>query len=198
MDIRRSVHSVKHHSARHHSDNYSAMHNTNMDEDARSYFRCPFCDFEIVVHLPCSNLEEGHCPDPKILVCPVCEEKLGMDGIMQFTHPTSRKWMWKSDNSSFWSGNSAMLGKKSVMGKKQESVTDPLLSPFICNIPVSNTNGIHQDEDSNSSKKDLDIPDAKRSEANAPDMDDDQDLQERRLNVAFVQDLAFSIIFNEI
>ncbi|KAE9610098.1 hypothetical protein Lal_00006309 [Lupinus albus] len=199
LDFRRSVHSVKHHSARLHSDNYPTMHDTNLNEDARSYFRCPFCDFEIVVHLSCSNLEEEHCPELENLVCPVCEENLGMDAIKQFTHPSSRKWMWKSDKSSFWSGNSAMLGKKlAAMGNKQESITDPLLSPFICNSPVSNTNGIHVDEDSNSSNKDLDIPDAKRSETNAPDMDDEQDLQERRLRVAFVQDLAFSIIFYEI
>ncbi|OIW00302.1 hypothetical protein TanjilG_27553 [Lupinus angustifolius] len=198
LDFRRSVHSVKHHSTRLHSDNFQAMHYTNMDENARSYFRCPFCDFEIVIHLSCSNLEEEHCPDLKNLVCPVCEENLGMDAIRQFTHPSSRKWMSKSEKCSFWPGNSAMLGKKlAAMGNTQESITDPLLSPFISNIPVLNTNDIHLGDDSNSSNKDVDIPDAKRSEANAPDMDDEQDLQERRLRVAFVQDLAFSTIFYE-
>lgn len=72
--------------------------------------------------------------------------------------------MWKSDKSSFWSDNSAMLGKKlAAMGNKQESqLPDPLLSPFVCNVPVPNSNNIHPNQDSSSSNKDLDIPDAKR------------------------------------
>ncbi|OIW18321.1 hypothetical protein TanjilG_31461 [Lupinus angustifolius] len=200
LGFRRSVHSVKNLSATQpaslHSDNYPVMHYTDVDEDARSYIRCPFCDFEIVVHVPCSNLEEEHCPDLKNLVCPVCEENFGKDVIRQFTHPNSRKWMWKSDKSSFWSGNSAMLAKKlAVRGNKQGSIPDPLLSPFICNSPVLNANKIHLDEDSSSSNKDLDIPNTNRSGADAAYIGDEQDLQEKRVRAAFVQDLVLSTIF---
>jgi len=55
-----------------------------------------------------------------------------------------------------------MLGKKlATRGNKQESITDPLLTPFICN-PVPNSNNFHPDENSSSSSKDLNTPDAKR------------------------------------
>ncbi|CAL0317017.1 unnamed protein product [Lupinus luteus] len=67
----------------------------DVDGDARSYFRCPLCDFEIVVHVPCNNLEEEHCPDLKIVVCPVCEENFGKDVIRKSTHPNSLKTISK-------------------------------------------------------------------------------------------------------
>ncbi|KAH1132755.1 hypothetical protein GLYMA_05G041800v4 [Glycine max] len=129
-------------------------------------------------------------------VCPVCEENIGKDAIMQFTHSSSRRWAWKPEKSSIWPGNSAMLGKKlATRGNKQESITDPLLSPFICNVPIPNSNNFHPDENSRSSNKDIDIPDAKRTSTFAPDIGDEKDKQERRLKAAFVQQLVFSTIF---
>lgn len=200
FDFRASFHSVKHLSAvqaaRLHSENYSVIHYTDVDNDDRCDFRCPFCDFEIEVPVLCSNLEEEHYSAVKNVVCPVCEETLGKDAIMQFTHSSSRKWGSKPEKSSIWSGNSAMLGKKlTTRGNKQESIPDPLLSPFICNVPIPNSNNFHQDENSSSSNKDIDIPDAKRTGTDAPDMDDEQDQQERRLRSAFAQQLVFSTIF---
>jgi hypothetical protein len=56
-----------------------------------------------------------------------------------------------------------MFGKKlGARGNKQESISDPLLSPFICNVPVPNSNSNHSDENSSRSKKDIDIDNAKR------------------------------------
>ncbi|KAG4390774.1 hypothetical protein GLYMA_05G041800v4 [Glycine max] len=120
----------------------------------------------------CSNLEEEHCSALKNV------------------------WAWKPEKSSIWPGNSAMLGKKlATRGNKQESITDPLLSPFICNVPIPNSNNFHPDENSRSSNKDIDIPDAKRTSTFAPDIGDEKDKQERRLKAAFVQQLVFSTIF---
>ncbi|XP_061364887.1 protein DEHYDRATION-INDUCED 19 homolog 5-like isoform X2 [Gastrolobium bilobum] len=201
FDFRSSIHSAKHLSAVQattlHSDNYSAIHYTDVDNDGRSNFRCPFCDFEIEVSVLCSNLEEEHCSALKN-VCPVCEENLGKDAIPQFIHSNSRKCAWKSEKSSIWYGNSAMLGKKlAATGNKQESMPDPLLSPFICNMPFQNRNDIHLGEDYSSSKKDINITDAKRSGTDEPDMGDEQDQQERRLRAAFVQELVLSTVFEE-
>lgn len=73
------------------------------------------------------------------------------------------KWGWKSEKSNIWSGNSATIGKKSAArGNKQESIPDPLLSPFICNVPIPNCNSINPDENSSPSNKDIDIHNAKR------------------------------------
>ncbi|XP_014490577.1 protein DEHYDRATION-INDUCED 19 homolog 5 isoform X1 [Vigna radiata var. radiata] len=199
FEFRASFHSVKHLSAvqaaRLHSDNYSVIHYTDVDNDGLCNFRCPFCDFEIEVPLLCTNLEEDHCYALKNVVCPVCEENLGKDSIVQFTHSNSRKWAWKPEKSSIWSGNAAMLGKKlATRGNKQESITDPLLTPFICN-PVPNLNNLHPDENSSSSSKDINIPDAKgRSGKDEPDVGDEQDQEEKRLRAAFVQQLLFSTI----
>ncbi|KAL2321761.1 hypothetical protein Fmac_026140 [Flemingia macrophylla] len=200
FDFRASFHSVKHLSAmqaaRLHSDNYSVIQYTDVDNDGWCDVRCPFCDFEIEVPVQCSNVEEEHCLALKNVVCPVCEENLGKDAIMQFTHSSSRKWAWKPEKSSIWSGNPAMLGKKlATRGNKPESIQDPLLSPFICNVPVPNTNNFHSDENSSSSNKDIDIPNAKRTGTDAPDMGDEKDQQERKLKAAFVQQLVFSTIF---
>ncbi|ESW27480.1 hypothetical protein PHAVU_003G205500 [Phaseolus vulgaris] len=200
FDFRASFHSVKHLSAvqaaRLHSDNYSVIHYTDVENDGRCDFRCPSCDFEIEVPLLCSNLEEDHCYALKNVVCPVCEENLGKDAIMQFTHSNSnsRKWAWKPEKSSIWSGNAAMLGKKlATRGNKQESITDPLLTPFICNS-IPNLSNFHPDENSSSSSKDINTPDAKRSGKDEADIGDEQDQQEKRLRAAFVQQLLFSTI----
>ncbi|KAK7265626.1 hypothetical protein RJT34_33248 [Clitoria ternatea] len=199
FDFRTSFHSVKHLSAvqaaRLQSDDYSVIHYTDVDSDGRSDFRCPFCDFEIEVPVLCSNFEDD-CSTLKNVVCPVCEENIGKDAIMQFTHSSSRKWAWKPEKSSMWSGNSAMLGKKlATRGNKQESVPDQLLSRFICNVPVSNSNSIGPGEISSSSNKDIEIPDTKRCGTDATDMDGKQDQQERRQKAAFVQNLVLSTIF---
>lgn len=176
----------------HSADDYSVIHYTDVDDVFQSDIRCPFCDFEIQVPLLCSDLEEEYCSSLNNVVCPVCEENLGKDTITQFAHSSSRKWGWKSEKSSIWSGNSAMFGKKlAAMGNKQESIPDPLLSPFVCNVPIPELNGIHQGEKSSLSKKDIDFHNVKRSATD----DVEQDQQEQRLKAAFVQNLILSTIF---
>ncbi|GAU50983.1 hypothetical protein TSUD_185520 [Trifolium subterraneum] len=88
-----------------------------------------------------------------------------------------------------------MFGKKlGARGNKQESLTDPLLSPFICNVSVPNSNSSHPDENSSCSNKDIDIDNAKRCRTDGGE----QDQQERGLRATFVQNLILSTIFEEI
>ncbi|CAJ2664292.1 unnamed protein product [Trifolium pratense] len=195
LDIMASIHSANHLStlqyAPLHSDDYSVIHYTDVNDDGQYDFRCPFCDFDIQVPVFCSDFED--------VVCPVCEENLGKDAMTQFTHSSSRKWGWKSEKSSIWSGNSAMFGKKlGARGNKQESIPDPLLSPFICNVPVLNSNSNYPDENSDEnsscSNKDIEIDNAKRCMTDVGE----QDQQERGLRATFVQKLILSTIFEEI
>ncbi|CAL5198192.1 unnamed protein product [Lathyrus oleraceus] len=201
LDIMASIHSVNHFSTLQyspplHSDEYPVIHYTDVyDDDYQSLLRCPFCDFQIQLPGPS---QEDYCSALKYLVCPVCEQDLGNDAIAQFTHSTSPKWGWKSEKSSTWSGNSAMFGKKPAgRGNKQESVADPLLSPFICNVPVPNSvpnsNSSHQGEKSSLGNKDINIHRPKRCWT----ADAEQDQQEQGLKAAFVQNLILSTIFEE-
>ncbi|CAI8609851.1 unnamed protein product [Vicia faba] len=197
LDIMASIHSVNHFSTLQssppiHSDDYPVIHYTDVYDDYQSDFRCPFCDFDIQLPVPCNDFHEDYCSALKYMICPVCEQDLGNDAIAQFTHSTSRKWGWKSEKSSNWSGNSAMFGKKLAgRGNKQESIADPLLSPFICNGPVPNTNSSHPGEKSSLGNKDINI--AKRCWSDGVE----QDHREQGLKAAFVQSLILSTIFEE-
>jgi hypothetical protein len=42
----------------HTTDDYSVIHYTNVDNDGQYDFRCPFCDFDIQVHVFCSDFED--------------------------------------------------------------------------------------------------------------------------------------------
>ncbi|KAK4264403.1 hypothetical protein QN277_025583 [Acacia crassicarpa] len=181
-----------------HSDNYMAFYDSDGDDDARSYFPCPFCCVEIEVPVLCSHLQEEHFFDLKNAVCPLCAANLGKDAIRHFIvqHSSSLKRRWKTERSSIWSGNSAMLQKKlaaNTRGNKHESTPDPLLSPFICNVAVSTSNGTHQDKQSNNNTSV--IPAAKSDGREARGVDDGGDHGERRQRAVFVQELLASTIF---
>ncbi|CAK8562963.1 unnamed protein product [Lathyrus sativus] len=201
LDIMASIHSVNHFSTLQsspplHSDDYPVIHYTDVyeDDDYQSHLRCPFCDFQIQLPLPSNDFQHDYCPALKYMVCPVCEQDLGNDAIAQFTHSTSPKWGWKSEKSGTWSGNSAMFGKKPAGRRnKQESVADPLLSPFIYNVPVPNSNSSHQGEKSSFKNKDINIHSAKRCWTDGVELDQ----QEQELKAAFVQNLILSTIFEE-
>ena len=51
------------------TDNYMAFYDSDGEDDARSYFPCPFCCVEIEVPVLCSHLQEEHCFDLKNAVC---------------------------------------------------------------------------------------------------------------------------------
>ncbi|KAL7222769.1 hypothetical protein ACSBR1_024464 [Camellia fascicularis] len=165
------VHSAKHLSAlqaarlNHNSDNHLNMDGLEGDDDARAYFPCPFCYVEIEVRILCNHLQEEHCFDLKNAVCPLCAANLGKDAIGHFTeqHSHSVKRRRKSQKSGFWSNSSSMLGKDlrelssflgsssmSGRGNVHDSAPDPLLSPFLCNVTLSDPKG-NPDDDCSSS-----------------------------------------------
>ncbi|KAJ7956162.1 Protein DEHYDRATION-INDUCED 19 like [Quillaja saponaria] len=181
-------------------DNYSSFYESDGEDDSRSYFLCPFCYMDIEISTFCGHLQDEHCYDLKNAVCPLCAANLGKDAIGHFIvqHSSSLKRRRRSEKSSFWTGSSAIHGKKlptNPRGNKHESTTDPLLSPFICNVPLSNPNSIQLDETSSDSASN--ISDAKSIETCVDVLDggDKQDHQERRQKAAFVQELIASTIF---
>ncbi|KAG5031989.1 hypothetical protein JHK82_015586 [Glycine max] len=171
------------------------------DDDAQSLLRCPSCDFEIDFSSLRIHLEEMHCYDPKNMLCPVCDETLGEDAIRVAQNSSAQKRAWKSDKSSISSGDSVVLEKKLPdRGSKHEPVPDPLLSPFVRNVSVRNSHGIHPGE--GSSRNAAYIFNAKGSRTDAPqDSADEQDIEERRLRASFVQELGVvvtSLEFNQV
>ncbi|RDX89296.1 hypothetical protein CR513_28991, partial [Mucuna pruriens] len=166
------------------------------DEDVQSLLQCPSCDFEIEFS-SVRRLEEMYYFGPKNMLCPVCDEKLGEDAIKVAQHSSSQKKTWKSDISSVSSGDSVLFEKKlPASGSKHEPLSDPLLSPFIHNVPLPNSSGIHPGEGSSSNASD--ISNAKgydpsfhlSSGTDAPaDSDNEEDNEEKRLRASFVQEL---------
>ncbi|KAK4257022.1 hypothetical protein QN277_006668 [Acacia crassicarpa] len=188
------LHPAKHFSSvqasRLHSDNSSVFYESDGDDDARSYFPCPFCYVEIEVPVFCSHLQEEHCFVLKNAVCPLCAANLGRDATAHFIvqHSSSLKRRRKPEKSNSLSGNSAMFGKKLIAnarGNRHDPTTD-LLFPFICNTSIQNSDSVHQVEPSNNNVST--ISDGNRA-------DDEKDQQEKRQKADFVQQLIASTIF---
>ncbi|CAI9112762.1 OLC1v1013253C2 [Oldenlandia corymbosa var. corymbosa] len=130
------------------------------EDEIRAWFPCPFCYVEIEVPVLCSHLQEEHCFDLKNAVCPICAATLGKDPIGHFTmqHAHSVKRKRKTQRSGMWTNVSSTVSKDfreltSLIGSntlnyksdKQEPASDPLLSPFLCSSPFSNSKDSKQD-----------------------------------------------------
>lgn len=208
------VHSAKHLSAlqaarlNHNSDNHLNMDGLEGDDDARAYFPCPFCYVEIEVRILCNHLQEEHCFDLKNAVCPLCAANLGKDAIGHFTeqHSHSVKRRRKSQKSGFWSNSSSMLGKDlrelssflgsssmSGRGNVHDSAPDPLLSPFLCNVTLSDPKGNPDDDCSSSAGSTISVVTSTTSAMS--DELQEQDYEERRQRATFFQELILSTIF---
>lgn len=208
------VHSAKHLSAlqaarlNHNSDNHLSMDGLEGDDDARAYFPCPFCYEEIEVRILCNHLQEEHCFDLKNAVCPLCAANLGKDAIGHFTeqHSHSVKRRRKSQKSGFWSNSSSMLGKDlrelssflgsssmSGRGNVHDSAPDPLLSPFLCNVTLSDPKGSPDDDCSSSAGSTTSVVTSTTSAMS--DELQEQDYEERRQRATFFQELILSTIF---
>ncbi|KAK6148295.1 hypothetical protein DH2020_019207 [Rehmannia glutinosa] len=123
-------------------------------DEVRAWFPCPFCYVEIEVPLFCVHLQEEHCFHLKNAVCPICAANLGKDALGHFTvqHAHSIKRRKKSQKSGFWSNAPTSIVKdlrelSSFFGTKEPS-HDPLLSPFICNVPLTVRNDSEKDTSS--------------------------------------------------
>lgn len=208
------VQSAKHLSAlqaarlNHRLDHHLNMDDFEGDDDARAYFPCPFCYIEIELRVLCSHLQEEHCFDLKNAVCPLCAANLGKDAIGHFTaqHSHSIKRRRKSHKSGFWSNSPAMIGKDfrelssffgssstSRRGNVPDSAPDPLLSPFLCNVPLSDPKGNQEDECSGDAASTN--YDAKSTIPVGSSVLQEQDCEERKQKAAFCQELILSTIF---
>ncbi|KAK9278540.1 hypothetical protein L1049_028109 [Liquidambar formosana] len=206
------VRSAKHlsavHAARLNSGNHLILDDSEGDDDTRAFFPCPFCCVDIEVPMLCSHFQEEHCFDLKNAVCPLCAANLGKDVIGHFTvqHAHSLKRRRKSHKSGFWTNSSTSLGKelrelssflgstsRNSRGNTHESAPDPLLSPFLCSIPLLDPEGNLQDK---CSRNEFSVTsDMKSTEPSTPDEGHEQDREERRQRSEFVQQLMLSTIF---
>ncbi|XAR67970.1 hypothetical protein NMG60_11002932 [Bertholletia excelsa] len=179
------------------------MDGSEGDDDTRAYFPCPFCYIEIELPTFCSHLQKEHCFDFKNAVCPLCAANLGKDAIGHFTvqHSHSVKRRRKSQKSGYWSNSSSMLGNnlrelRSFLGSTLKNertdmhdyVPDPLLSPFLCPLSVSDSKGC------------LDIDSSKDATSTiscmaSSDELQGQDSEEKRQRAAFIQQVILSTIF---
>lgn len=183
------------HSAKHLTAVQAARFNSEGDDDARAYFPCPFCYVDIEIPVLCSHLQEEHCFDLKNAVCPLCAANLGKDVIGHFTlqHAHSLKRRRKSQKSGAWTNSplrelSSFLGSR---GNSYESAPDPLLSPFLCSISVSDGN----QQDKCSSDNASFASDMKSTVPSTPSEGQEQDYEERQQRAIFVQQLIGSTIF---
>ncbi|XP_060170751.1 protein DEHYDRATION-INDUCED 19 homolog 6-like isoform X2 [Lycium barbarum] len=201
--------------------NFSAVQSTNLsnsdshlngdneaEEDVRAWLPCPFCYIEIEVSTLCSHLQDEHCFDLKNAVCPICAATLGKDptGHFYVQHAQSVKRKKKYLKPGFWNNATAMIGKdpreitsfvgtNSAFGwyKGQELASDPLLLPFLCNVPPSDHKCRQQDKSSVCNTATTEIESKLPISVSDPALE--EDFEETRQRVAFIQELIASTIF---
>ncbi|KAJ9154567.1 hypothetical protein P3X46_027887 [Hevea brasiliensis] len=124
---------------------------TDVDEDLKAEFLCPFCaeDFDVVGL--CCHIDEEHPIEAKNGVCPVCAKRVGVDIFchinMQhgnFFKVQQKRRLRKGGSNSAFSllrkelregSLQALLGGSSCVVSSSNSEPDPLLSSFIFNPP---------------------------------------------------------------
>ncbi|OAY27688.1 protein DEHYDRATION-INDUCED 19 homolog 4 [Manihot esculenta] len=123
---------------------------TDLDEDLKAEFLCPFCaeDFDVVGL--CCHIDEEHPVEAKNGVCPVCAKRVGVDivGHITLQHGNffkvqRRRRLRKGVNSAFSllrkelreGSLQSLLGGSSCFLSSSNTEPDPLLSSFISNSP---------------------------------------------------------------
>ncbi|KAF1002966.1 protein DEHYDRATION-INDUCED 19 homolog 6-like [Apium graveolens] len=202
----------------HSAKNYSAVQSAHLnssddmgDDDMRAWFPCPFCYVDTEVQAICVHLQEEHCFDLRNAVCPICAANLGKDATSHFTtqhaHLVERRK--KSQKSGSWSNNSMVPSKnmremnsynclQPMMNGKdnmQENVPDPLLSPFICSIPLPSTETKVEVNANISCNSNSTTSEATSIKSVVLDEAQEQDYRERVQRAAFAQQLILSTIF---
>lgn len=180
------------------NDNYSVYNPTEVDDDSQSTVKCPVCDFDIEVAALRDRSEDGSY-EAYSMICPVCDENLGERVMRIVQNASSRKRAWKSEKYSIWSGHAAMDDKKHASwGNNHEPMSGSLLSPAMDNVSAPNSNDFLSDDDTISNASDIPIAKSIAADApEAPDSVDEQDVQERRVRAAVVQELVMSAMFLE-
>lgn len=209
------VQSVKHLSAmqasRLNSETNICLDDFEADDDMGACFPCPFCNVDIEVAALRAHLQEEHCFDVKNAVCPVCAENLGRDIIAHFSmqHSHLLKRRRKSQRTGLWN-SAAFLGKEhqelnfffgdgpaSISGRTNttDSMPDPLLSPFLCGLSLTdarNNNDTSSGIDSTVASASSDVLSTEPFKSNR---DQEQDDEERRHRAEFIQQLVLSTVF---
>eukprot|EP00268_Persea_americana_P017089 TRINITY_DN18186_c0_g1_i1.p1 TRINITY_DN18186_c0_g1~~TRINITY_DN18186_c0_g1_i1.p1 ORF type:complete len:220 (+),score=48.80 TRINITY_DN18186_c0_g1_i1:308-967(+) len=192
------------------SETHLCLDGSEGNDDMRACFPCPFCYMDIEVAVLCTHLHEEHCFDIKNVVCPVCAENLGRDMIGHFTvqHAHMLKWR-KSQRPGQWTNRSAMLGKgqreaSSVFGdgvastnrrrNTDDSIPDPLLSPFLHGLAVPDINDVQEASSVIEAVVSTSL-DAQSTELSTSNGDREQDDEERRQRAEFIQQLVLSTVF---
>ncbi|KAF8005894.1 hypothetical protein BT93_K0239 [Corymbia citriodora subsp. variegata] len=199
--VRSSRHLSAIHASGLHYDDHIVLDDSEGDEDFKALFPCPFCFMEINVNIFCRHLQNEHCFDLKNAVCPLCAANLGRDATRHFIehHTNSFKRRKRSNKSGFWPASSASLSRElssflgsstHVKGNVCDTTPDPLLTPFLQNLPFVDPNQAQQEDASS-------MDSTATSDAKSPSSDEGegQDSGTRRQRAAFVQELIASIIF---
>uniref|UniRef100_A0A803L8F0 Uncharacterized protein n=1 Tax=Chenopodium quinoa TaxID=63459 RepID=A0A803L8F0_CHEQI len=194
------VHSSRHFSSHLSSGNRLVLDDSEVKDDARAYFTCPFCYIDIELTTLCDHLQGEHCFDVKNAVCPVCALNLGKDVVGHFKthHMSSIKTRRRSHKSGFWNFYAGrMAGGLSAKGGTENVnalTSDPLLSPFLFNVPYSETKD-DQSQDTCSIDDLPSIPEKESSKSSKlKQKEEKEDSEELRQRAAFCQQLFFSTI----
>ncbi|XP_022954518.1 protein DEHYDRATION-INDUCED 19 homolog 5-like [Cucurbita moschata] len=180
-----------HQAAMLHSGNHIILDDSDGEDDSGAYFSCPYCYVDIEFPVLCSHLQEQHCFDFRNAVCPLCAASLGKDALGHFIahHSSSIKRRRRPERSVSSAFNSKKLTRKS-RGSKNGSAPDPLL-PFICRIPVSDTESIDRDDRSVNDALVATGVESNRSQL----LERNKNSEELNQRAAFVQQLITSTIF---
>jgi len=130
------------------TDQYFCLDDLEGD-DTRVDFLCPFCYVDFDIASLCCHLEEEHCFEATVAVCPVCAVNAGNDIVGHITSQHShlfkgqrrRKYLRGRIQSNSVTGrerlHSSIGGASSRLGGcSSNDAPDPLLSSFMYGLPI--------------------------------------------------------------
>lgn len=179
-----------------------------VEDDSRA---CPFCGEEFDAVGMCCHIDDEHPIEAKRGVCPICEAMVGMDmlGHILMLHGSYLKVHHKRRVRRGLSPSHSMLSflKKelreghlqTLLGGHSHTVsanapTDPLLSSFICNLPVVDSLEDAQPQTSEGGSVSKMESNNKESESTEPPLSD-EDQAEKSRRSEFARQLVVSTIF---
>ncbi|KAJ7527078.1 hypothetical protein O6H91_16G035600 [Diphasiastrum complanatum] len=134
------------------------------DEDLRTEFSCPYCYNDYDLDTLGSHLEDQHCFESRIAVCPVCSARIWRDMAGHVTLQHGHLYKIHSQNrfrKSSTSSNStisllgqelkelhlqALIGDVSSTGTISSTIVESLLSSLGCKLPSSETGDTEKKE----------------------------------------------------
>lgn len=195
------IHAAKHFNSAHltSDSNHLVLDDSEVNDDARTYFTCPFCCVDIELSLLCTHLQEEHCFSVTNAVCPVCALNLGKDVIGHFKvhHANSLKGRRKTQKSGFWSNStlqeitsfrSLNTRNNTTNNVADDSAPDPLLTTFLCRMSFPDSNADSKQDTLPSDDVSINL----ESESLKQDTNQAEDYEKRMERVSFVQQMVLS------